>query len=272
MDYIPVFVANGFYRNRTEFKREHVIFAPYRNYPVVDRYVNVQRLVRLRNQILVRMPYAKETIRHPINVWCEFDEADMSMVTNSLWNIFENRPLRDISEKFQVMRKIVNSDPSRLRELWILQQKHPKIVVFYNFDYELAMLRSIKSQEAGREDFKFAEYNGHKHEPIPETSEWVYAVQYIAGAEGWNCTETDTMAFWSLTYSYKLWEQAHGRIDRLNTDYRDLYYYTLRSKASIDWAIWRSLKSKMNFQTEHFDMDNAEFANFYVKSAKKRGV
>jgi hypothetical protein len=269
MDYIPVFVANGFYRNRTEFKHEHVIFAPYRNYPVVDRYVNVQKLVKLRSQILVRMPYAKETTRHPITLWTEFNEADMSTVTNSLWNVFENRPIKDVSEKFHVMRKVVNSDPSRLRELWVLQAEHPRLIVFYNFDYELAMLRTIKTQEAGKPGFKFAEWNGHHHEPIPETPEWVYAVQYIAGAEGWNCTETDTTVFWSLTYSYKLWEQAHGRTDRLDTPFKDLYYYTMRSKAAIDWAIWRSLKSKKSFQTEHYDMSNAEFAHFTIQELKE---
>jgi hypothetical protein len=267
LDYIPVFIANGFYRNRTEFKREHVIYAPYRNYPVVDRYVNVQRLVRQRSQILVRMPYLKETTRHPVNVWVEYNEVDMSTAVNDRWNPFENKPIRDVSDLFHVMRKIVNSDPSRLRELWILQAEHPKLIVFYNFDYELAMLRALKTQREEHPDFEFAEWNGHKHEPIPKTAQWVYAVQYIAGAEGWNCTETDTTVFWSLTYSYKLWEQAHGRTDRLDTPFKDLYYYTMRSKAPIDWAIWRSLKSKKSFQTEHFDMTNAEFAEFSVKNS-----
>jgi hypothetical protein len=272
MDYIPVFVANGFYRNRTEFKREHVVFAPYRNYPVVDRYVNVQRLIRQRSQILVKMPYPKETVRHPIIKWVEHDEVAMSQVTKARWNVFENKPIRDTSDLFHVMRKVVNSDPSRLKALWELMDLHPKLIVFYNFDYELAMLRTLKENEGRYEDFKFAEWNGHKHEEIPKTGKWVYAVQYIAGAEGWNCTETDAMAFWSLTYSYKLWEQAHGRIDRLDTDFTNLYYYTFRSTAAIDWAIWRSLKSKRNFQAEHFDMTNAEFADFSVKSATKTQV
>jgi hypothetical protein len=266
MDYIPVFIANGFYRNRTEFKREHVIFAPYRNYEVVDRYVNVQRLVKLRSQILIRMPYIKETVRHPLTIWVDHNETDMAAVSNSRWNIFENRPIQDVSELFHVMRKVVNSDPSRLKALWELMEQHPKLIVFYNFDYELALLRTLKETDG---DFEFAEWNGHKHEPIPSGPKWVYAVQYIAGAEGWNCKETNSMVFWSLTYSYKMWEQAHGRIDRLDTPFKDLYYYTLRSKAAIDWAIWRSLKSKKSFQAEHFNMTNAEFADFSVKNVIK---
>lgn len=256
LDYIPVMIANGFYRNRTEFKREHVIYAPFSKYPKVERYVNVQRLVRQRNKILIHMPYAKETVRHGINVWCEYDEKAMSRVANGRWNVFDDQPIRDIPDLFHQMRKITNSDLSRLDAIWSLYHKHGKLIVFYNFDYELDILREMSKE------ITFAEWNGHKHEPIPETDKWVYACQYIAASEGWNCTTTDAVAFWSLTYSYKLWEQAHGRIDRINTPYQDLYYYTLRSKAAIDWAIWRSLTSKRNFQTRHFDMTNADFYEF----------
>ena len=269
MDYIPVMVANGFYRNRTQFKHEHVIFAPYRNYPVVDHYVGVGKLIKLRNQILVHMPYEKHTTRHQETEWVEYDEKIMDLAVKRRWDPFKNEPIRDVAGLFYVMRQVVNSDPSRLKALWKLKDRHPRLIVFYNFDYELAILRTLKESEKAP-DFTFAEYNGHKHEPIPESPKWVYAVQYIAGAEGWNCTETDAVAFWSLTYSYKLWEQAHGRIDRLDTDFVDLWYYAMRCKAPIDYAIWRSLKSKKSFQTSHFDMTNPEFAEFSVKNATKK--
>ena len=258
LDYIPVFVANGFYKNRTEFKNEHVIYAPFSKYPKVERYVNVQRLVKHRNAILVHMPYAMETVRHPITIWCEYDELTMARVSHGRWNVYEDKPIRDIADLFLQMRKVANSDPSRLKAVWELLDKHPRLIVFYNFDYELAILRTLRESE----DRTYAEWNGHKHEDLPTTDQWVYVVQYMAGAEGWNCTTTNAVCFWSLTYSYKLWEQAHGRIERINTNFIDLYYYTLRSKASIDWAIWRSLKSKKSFQTKHFEMTDEEFADF----------
>jgi len=260
LDYIPVFAANGFYRNRTEFKHEHVIYAPFSKYPKVERYVNVQRLARQRNQILIHMPYDKETVRRPVNVWCEYDEKLMARVSHGRWNVYEDKPIRDAAEMFHVMRRVANTDPSRGREFLKLTEQHPRLIVFYNFNYELEIIQGLMSSLPN--DYQYAEWNGHKHEGIPQSAKWVYAVQYAAGAEGWNCVSTDAMVFWSLPYSYKLWEQAHGRIDRLNTGFTDLYYYALRSKAEIDWAIWRSLKSKKNFQTKHFDMTNEEFADY----------
>jgi hypothetical protein len=253
LDYIPVFVANGFYKNRTEFKHEHVIYAPFAKYPKVDRYVNVQRLIRQRNKILIRMPFERETVRHPNNVWCEYDLEKMARVEKDLWNPYKEEPIRDVAEKFHVMRRVVNEDPTRLKAVKELLEQHPRLIIFYNFNYELEILRGLQAS------MPYAEWNGKKHEEIPETDKWVYVVQYAAGAEGWNCTKTNAVCFYSLTYSYKLWEQSHGRIDRMDTEYTDLHYYTLRSKAAIDWAVWRSIKAKRNFQPSHYGMGEDKF-------------
>jgi hypothetical protein len=266
MDYAPVFIANGFYRNRTQFKLEHVIYAPYVNHPKIERYVDVGKLVKHRNAILVHMPYLRQTVRHEKTVWCSYDEDAMTRVAHGRWDIFEDEPIRDVAQLFYVMRRVANSDPSRLLELDQLVRRHPRLIVFYNFNYELELLRDYGISLLDRSDHErtLAEWNGHNHHNVPDTETWLYLVQYAAGAEGWNCTSTDATAFFSLPYSYKLWEQARGRIDRLDTDYIDLYYYTLRSKATIDHAIWRSLKAKRRFQPDHFDMSNSEFADFSV--------
>jgi hypothetical protein len=249
MDYIPVFVANGFFKNRTEFKREHVVYNAYSKWPKIERYLGVQKLVRLRSQILVKMPFDAHTIRHQHLVETQFDEKLMYDAQVRRWHPFMDHPIKDITELFYVMREIVNSDPSRLRALADAQQKHKRIIVFYNFDYELELIRRMEGVAP------FAEYNGHKHQEIPATDEWVYAVQYYAGAEAWECLETDTIVFWSLTYSYKLWEQAHGRIDRMESPYLHLHYYVLKSKSSIDSAIWKALNAKRDFQTSDFGVN-----------------
>ena len=253
MDYIPVFVANGFYPNRTAFKQEHVVYAPFTKFPKVLRYLNQGKLNNYRNQILVVMRYPKETIRHAKTELVTYNEELYQSVLKNRWHIYQNRPIKDVSELFHVLRRIVNSDPSRLKRIEELLESRSKMVIFYNFNYELDILRRLKTSYSG--SLELAEWNGFKHEEIPNSQKWAYLVQYVAGSEGWNCIETDSIAFYSLTYSYKNWEQAHGRIDRLNTPFPDLFYYTLKSKSGIDTAIWRALTAKKSFNASHFPIE-----------------
>ena len=253
MEYIPVFVANGFYRNRTEFIAEHVIQAPYVKYFKVQRYVNVNKLVKHRNSLLVRMRFEKETVRHTKIVWTDYDVEQWETVVKRRWNPWLNKPIRDAGELFALMRRVVNGDASRVRAVEGLLRAHNRLIVFYNFNYELEALRGLNGL------LPMAEWNGHLHQEIPDTEKWLYLVQYTAGSEGWNCISTDAMCFYSLTSSYKKWEQAHGRIDRINTPFLDLFYHVLRSKTQIDTAIWRSLRAKKDFNFNEFDLQMLEW-------------
>lgn len=243
MDYIPVFVANGFYKNRTAFLERHAVWSRYSKFPKVERYMEQGHLERLRASILVEMPYKSHTIRHVATVPVDYDDETFKRVIKDRWHIYEDRPLKNAAELFILMRKIVNSDPSRLGAIMELLEKHPKLIVFYNFDYELNALRVL----ANTLNYPVGEWNGHKHQPIPKEDKWLYLVQYTAGAEGWNCIETNAITFFSLTYSYKVFEQSKGRTDRMNTPFVDLYYYILRSSSKIDTAIWKALMSKKDF-------------------------
>ncbi len=244
MDYVPIFVANGFYKNRTEFIRTHVVYNNFSKFPKIDRYVEQGTLIKHRKNILIEMPYERHTVRNIKEVEVYYDQDLFRSVIDNRWNIFDDRPCRDINDLFLVMRKLVNTDPSRFEAIIDIVLKHKKVIVFYNFDYELEILRMLQ----GALDIPVAEWNGHKHEEIPETDQWIYLVQYTAGSEGWNCTETDATVFYSLNYSYKVNEQAKGRIDRLNTNFVNLYYYILLSDSLIDKAINKALSRKEDFQ------------------------
>lgn len=247
MDYVPVFIANGFYKNRTEFESEHVVWVPWSKFPKVDRYVNTGRLIRQRHELLVEMPYKKHTKRIHKTIPVEFDKELFQNSMKNRWNPFKDEPIRDIAGLFSVLRRIVNADPSRMDAVRKTLANHPKAIIFYNFNYELEALRTLAD-----DGLTVAEWNGHKHEPVPTTDRWVYLVQYVAGAEGWNCITTDTTIFYSLTYSYKNWQQAQGRTDRMNTPYSDLFYYTLLGRDSLDTAIARSLNSKKDFNEARY--------------------
>ncbi len=251
-DYIPVFIANGFYRNRTAFIREHIIYSRFSKYPKIDRYINTGRLVSLRNRILVNMDFNRQTVAHHENIYVPYSIEKYKDVGRSRWDPYKNEPIVNAASLCYVWRKIVNTDEARQIVLLEIVEKHPRVIIFYNFDYELDLMKKLFSIYEEEKDFEIAEWNGHKHQPIPETKNWVYLVQYNAGAEGWNCIKTDTIIFYSQSYSYKVMQQAAGRIDRLNTPFKDLYYYHLKSRSGIDLAISKALKDKKDFNETRF--------------------
>lgn len=247
-DYIPIFIANGFYKNKTEFIHEHIIWKRFSKFPQVDRYINTRRLIRLRNSILVNMELERNTISHHEDVFVNYDISKYKDITKRRWDIWEDKPIQNASGLCYALRKIVNMDESRQVALIEIVEKHQKAIIFYNFDYELDILKGL----CYGDNIEIAEWNGHKHQPIPETDKWVYLVQYNAGAEGWNCIKTNTIIFYSQNYSYKVMVQSSGRIDRINTPFRDLYYYHLKSRSGIDLAISRALKNKKKFNEMRF--------------------
>lgn len=247
-DYIPVFIANGFYKNKTEFMREHAVFSRFSKYPKIEKYIGTGKLLRLRREILIDMKFERETVQHHYDIHCEYDVKTYKDIMKRRWDIWNDEPITNAGGLCYALRKIVNSHESRAIKLLELFESHQKIIIFYNFDYELDILKQIYYGEG----VIIAEWNGHKHEPTPTGNRWVYLVQYTAGAEGWNCITTNTIVFYSLNYSYKIMHQSAGRIDRLNTPYKDLYYYYLKSRSGIDIAIERALNDKRKFNESSF--------------------
>lgn len=242
-DYIPVFIANGFYKNRSEFTREHLVFSRFSKFPKVERYLNIRRLSRLRDRVLIEMDFERKTVAHHEDIYVGYDMLKYKNVMKNRWDVYKNEPIQNAAGLCYILRRVVNSDDSRQVALLEIVERHPRVIIFYNFDYELDILKNLYYGD----DFKIAEWNGHKHQPLPTDKKWIYLVQYTAGNEGWNCISTNAVVFYSQNYSYKVLKQACGRIDRLNTPYLDLYYYHLKSRSGIDLAIGKALKQKKKF-------------------------
>lgn len=247
-DYIPVFIANGFYRNKTEFSREHLIYSRFTKFPKVDGYINTRRLDRLRDKILIDMDFERHTVQHHEDVFVKYDIPMYKDTMRNRWDPFKNEPIQQASGLCYVLRRIVNTHDSRQVALLELFERHPRMIIFYNFDYERDIILNLYYGD----NVEVAEWSGHAHQPVPDSESWVYLVQYTAGCEGWNCIKTDTIVFFSQNYSYKVVQQAVGRIDRLNTPYTDLYYYHLKSRSGIDLAITRALRNKKKFNERKF--------------------
>lgn len=252
--YIPIFVANGFYKNRSEFCREHIVYSRYcTKFPKIERFIGTGTLIRHRNEILVDMDFNRPTEHHHIDVNCEYDIPKYKNLMKTRWDPYKDEPITQASSLCYALRRIVNEDESRQTALLDIVADNERTIVFYSYDYELDILRNLGYMNDG-DAVEVAEWNGHKHQPIPNKKKWVYLVQYTSGCEGWNCIATNTMVFYSQQYSYKVLNQACGRIDRLNTKYVDLYYYHLKSTAPIDWAISKAISEKKTFnENKYFD-------------------
>lgn len=250
-DYIPVFIANGFYKNKTEFSREHIVYSRFAKFPKIDRYIGTGKLLRLRNELLITMDFDRTTKRINQDIYVKYNNTDYKKLMKDRWDIIQDKPIENASALCYALRKVINSDPSRGQAVLEIFKEHPRVIIFYNFDYELDILRGLDyngvSSFALDEGVQISEWNGHKHDPLPKSKSWVYLVQYTAGNAGWNCITTDTIIFYSQNYSYKVMEQASGRIDRLNTPYKELHYYHLKTHSAIDIAINRALKDKKKF-------------------------
>ena len=243
IEYTSLFVANGFYKNKTEFEREHVVWSRFAKYPKVERYLNISKLIRLRDSILIEMPTVRATTQNHKNIICDYDQIDYDILFKKRWNFYDNKPIRDISQLCYLLRRVVNSNPSRLDALDLIYKKHKRLIIFYNYNYELDILREWGKNKK----LLYSEWNGHNHDELPDGKTWAYLCQYTAAQEAWNCIETDCTIFYSQTYSYKALTQSAGRIDRMNTPYKFLYYYHLVSTSSIDVAIQKALTRKENF-------------------------
>jgi len=248
MDYLPVFMAHGFFRTRTEFMEDHVIFDRFAKYPKVKRYIGEAKLQRLRRSILVEMPVERHTTRERETVYCDYDRDLYKWVVKNRMDPWTEEPLRDAGGVCRILRKVVSDNDWRSAEAKRILSSNERVIVFYNYNYELDRILAV-AESLG---VPTAQWNGHRHDAIPAESRWVYICQYTSAAEGWNCTSTDTVLFWSLNYSWRVTEQCEGRIDRLNTPYSRLKYYFLESHSSIDEAVRRSLSSKKVFNERAF--------------------
>lgn len=248
-DYIPVFVANGFYRNKTEFNSIHAVFSRYAKFPKIERYERTDVLNKYRRQILVNMKDKREAVEHHIEILCKYNKELYRTIKKDRWDPYDKKPIEETGKLCYLERRVSNDDSSRIAEMRNLLEQNPKVIIFYNFDYELETLRELCDNMR----ITYNEWNGHKHESVPDNNiGWAYLVQYAAGCEAWNCITTNVIIFYSQNYSYKVMTQSAGRINRMNTPFKDLYYYHLRSYSPIDLAIKRALALKKNFNEKSY--------------------
>lgn len=247
-DWCPIFVADGFYRNRTEFFRRHAVYSRYTKYPRIDRWIDEDYLNRCRDRVLVTCEVPRETERVVHQLTCAYDKETVRKAMKTRWNPETEEPFLNATELCFYLRRVIDTDPTRLSYAAHVVRDHRKVIIFYTLRAELEQILKLEEVTG----VPVYQYNGGRHDDLPQGNSWVYAVQFQAGSEGWNCTSCNTVLYWSLPYSYKQAEQAAGRIDRLDTSYKTLNYYIMRSFAPLDLGIIRALRNKENFNASGF--------------------
>lgn len=248
IEYLYVFLANGFYKNKQEFIAKHVIRKPYVPYFDIQDYIRKPVLEKHRREVLVIMKRDTDISIVNHNIVCDYDRKKYKDVWARRWDIYEQKPIEETGKLLSLIRRVVNEDPDRVLKLKSVLAHQAKVIIFYNYNFELEILRKVCSEL----HFTIGEHNGQKHTEVPNTKKWVYICQYNSAGEGWNCVTTNQMIFYSLSYSYKAMKQAAGRINRINTSFKELHYYILQSKAPIDVAILRALSQKRDFNERAF--------------------
>lgn len=242
MDLVPVFIAKGFYKNKTQFVREHVVYSPYTKYPSIRMYLDIPTLKRHRDETFVIMPFKRRTKTNIVDVPVMYDREATKLLKKTEWNPYKDYPIRNHPEYVHVLRRLIYSHASRISELIKIHIKAKRLIIFYNFNYELDIMR-----EGFANLTEVSEHNGHNHDPVPTGDNWVYLVQYISGSEAWECFSTNHMAFYSANPSYRATIQAMGRINRMTTTYKNLYYYRLMSESAPDKGMMKSFGNKEDF-------------------------
>lgn len=249
IDWLPLFIANGFYRTRTQFTDRHVIWDPHTRYPRIKRYIEEDRLERCQEAICVYLASPNPISRMVHDELVSYDSRKYAEVTRKRWNPFEVRPMMDAGELCRVQRRIVLENVCREEALERLLKGHPRALVFYSYNYELEAIKAV-CERLGR---SYGQRNGHRHDPVPVSKEpWVYIVQYQS-ADAWNCISTNIAILYSLPYSWRQQEQAMGRIDRMNTPFDELHYYRLMTDSTIDNAILACLDRKETFNERVYE-------------------
>lgn len=247
-DWCSIFIADGFHRNRTEFFRRHAVYSRFTKFPMITKWIDTDYLEKCRDAVLVTCTVPRDTERVWHDLTCGYDREAVKKAMKTRWNPETEAPFANANELVIYLRRLINTDKTRLSYASHVCKDHRRTIIFYSLNAELEEILKLESETG----IKVYQFNGHKHDPLPEGSDWIYAVQFFSGSEGWNCTTTDTILYWSLPYSYKQFEQAAGRIDRLDTKYKILNYYVMKSFSPLDISIGRALSNKKDFNLRAF--------------------
>lgn len=253
-NYFKVF---GFTRNITEFKKRYCEIQTFKGFPEITGYYHEEELKSQWN--LISRPLRKE------------DAIDLPAIVSVPVRVPTPPAYTEVTKSHMFGDKVLDNPSAYLHALRqsTLESKLPwldqfvegvssNIVIFYNYVSEReAVLAMLKKNHKERQVFRV---DGEVH-GLPQRGDWdtlkrtITLAQYQSGSTGVEMTYADTIVFLSPTYSYTLYHQSVGRIERIGQEAK-MTLYKVCAPATVERDIWLAIKRKTNFSEEMWIKEN----------------
>lgn len=255
-DTIAYMIMFGYYKNKTQFLKEHAVYnrIDYGNGPVnvVSDYRDQEKLQKLYQSFSIKL--AKEDCLDLPPLVFEKVHFKPSKEYNIIKKdrVLGEELFDNISKLQHGLRFYANqADKLKYTEM-LLEGTEENVIIFYNYKQENEELKKI----AKKLKKKVFEVSGSKTN-LPDKEKWtslknsVTIVQYQAGAAGIELQYANIVIFHTPTYSYQDYEQALGRAYR-NGQTKKVTVYQYITKNTIETSIYQALAAKKDFTEELF--------------------
>ena len=254
-DTIAYMIMFGYYKNKTQFLKEHAIYEDKYFGPkpikVVSDFKDAEKLKEIYQSFSIKL--AKEECLDLPGIVFE----DVSFKSTKEYKIIEKDRILTVGDddflydsvpKLQHGLRFYANQEDKLKYSEMLAEgTSENIIIFYYYQEEKNELKKIMKKLKK----KVFEVSGQATE-LPDKSKWsglhnsVTLVQYMAGSAGIELQYANLVVFYTPTYSFQDYEQALGRAYR-NGQTKKVTVYRYITKNTVEEAIYGALKHKRDF-------------------------
>lgn len=226
---------------------------------MIDGYKNVERLKDKMSEYGCVFMKSNEVLDLPQQIF-----TDIKVKKNALYTKFMKNRIVKINDKelvgdttltkmlyARMLCSIYNDEKIKAFND-LLESTNDRLIVFYNFNDELEVLKSICDENKR----KYSVVNGSikNLDAYENISDSITLVQYQAGAMGLNLQKANKIVYFSPCLSSELYEQSKKRTHRIKQE-KTCFYYKLIVKKSIEEKIYKTLDMRKDYTNKLFEKE-----------------